>query len=81
MNYERFYGPHEYFCGWRCISCGEIVDEVILENRQWLKKEVVPANKKRESDLASNHTSKRNFKPQTTDLTSISTRTKMLANS
>ncbi len=33
MNYERFYGANEYFCGWRCISCGEVVDEVILENR------------------------------------------------
>ena len=34
MVYERFYGPEEHFLGWRCISCGEIVDEVILENRQ-----------------------------------------------
>jgi len=34
MNYERFYGAHEHFCGCRCISCGEIVDEVILENRR-----------------------------------------------
>jgi predicted dithiol-disulfide oxidoreductase (DUF899 family) len=34
MVYEMFYGPDEPFSGWRCISCGEIVDEVILENRQ-----------------------------------------------
>ena len=33
MVYEKFYGPQEYFCGWRCIFCGEIVDPVILENR------------------------------------------------
>ena len=33
MVYEKFYGPHEQFLGWRCIFCGEIVDEVILENR------------------------------------------------
>jgi len=33
MVYERFYGPHEYFVGWRCILCGEIVDQVILKNR------------------------------------------------
>jgi hypothetical protein len=33
MVYEKFYGPHEQFFGWRCIFCGEIVDEVILENR------------------------------------------------
>ncbi len=34
MVYERFYGPGETFLGWRCIQCGEILDEVILENRQ-----------------------------------------------
>ena len=34
MVYERFYGPGENFSGWRCIQCGEILDEVILENRQ-----------------------------------------------
>jgi ribosomal protein S27E len=34
MVYERFYGPHEHFLGWRCVLCGEIIDQVILENRQ-----------------------------------------------
>ena len=34
MVYERFYGSGGNFLGWRCISCGEILDEVILENRQ-----------------------------------------------
>lgn len=34
MVFERFYGPGANFSGWRCIQCGEIVDEVILENRQ-----------------------------------------------
>jgi hypothetical protein len=34
MVYERFYGPGENFLGWRCVQCGEILDEVILENRQ-----------------------------------------------
>jgi hypothetical protein len=34
MVYERFYGPDEHFSGWRCVLCGEIVDQVILENRQ-----------------------------------------------
>ncbi len=33
MNYEKFYGNAEDFFGWRCSSCGEIVDPVILENR------------------------------------------------
>ena len=34
MVYEKFYGPGGNFLGWRCIQCGEILDEVILENRQ-----------------------------------------------
>jgi hypothetical protein len=34
MVFERFYGPGENFLGWRCIQCGEILDEIILENRQ-----------------------------------------------
>jgi len=34
MVYERFYGSEEHFLGWRCIQCGEILDEVILKNRQ-----------------------------------------------
>jgi len=33
MIYEKFYGDCEHFFGWRCIVCGEIVDQVILENR------------------------------------------------
>jgi hypothetical protein len=33
MVYEKFFGPHEQFWGWRCIFCGEIIDPVILENR------------------------------------------------
>jgi hypothetical protein len=37
MICEKFYGDLEYFFGWKCISCGEIVDEVILENRQHLQ--------------------------------------------
>ncbi|MBM4324848.1 MAG: hypothetical protein FJ115_14910 [Deltaproteobacteria bacterium] len=33
MVFEKFYGLQEHFFGWRCIYCGEIVDQVILENR------------------------------------------------
>jgi hypothetical protein len=33
MVYEKFYGPHEQFWGWKCLVYGEIVDPVILENR------------------------------------------------
>jgi len=34
MVYERFYGLGGSFLRWRCVSCGEIIDEVILENSQ-----------------------------------------------
>jgi hypothetical protein len=47
MVYEQFFGDQERFWGWRCIFCGEIVDEVILENRQWLRMRAVPDNKKK----------------------------------
>ena len=33
MVLEKFYGTSEVFFGWRCITSGEIVDQVILENR------------------------------------------------
>jgi hypothetical protein len=39
MVYERFYGPDEHFLGWRCILCGEIVDQLILENSETTNKE------------------------------------------
>ncbi len=36
MVQEKFYGPHEHFLGWRCIYCGEIIDQLILKNRRSL---------------------------------------------
>lgn len=33
MYYEKFFDKEGNFWGWRCLFCGEIVDEVILENR------------------------------------------------
>lgn len=35
--YDKFYGPHEQFWGWKCLICGEIVDPVILVNRQLMR--------------------------------------------
>jgi len=32
MVYEQFFRDQERFWGWRCIFCGEIVDDMILEN-------------------------------------------------
>ena len=37
MVFEKFYGTQEHFFGWRCIYCGEVLDQVILENRAWRK--------------------------------------------
>lgn len=51
MAYEQFFGSQEHFWGWRCIFCGEIIDDVIIENRQWLKKGIVSGNKKAQSAL------------------------------
>lgn len=38
MVWDRFFdfneeGHHMAFSGWRCVSCGEIIDPVILANR------------------------------------------------
>ena len=33
MIHERFFGSNEPFLSWRCLTCGEIVDQTILENR------------------------------------------------
>jgi hypothetical protein len=34
MVYDKCYGYQDTFWGWKCVSCGEIVDPVILENRR-----------------------------------------------
>jgi hypothetical protein len=33
MVYEKFRDQTDDFSGWRCVACGEIIDEVILKNR------------------------------------------------
>ncbi len=33
MSHERFHDLADAFEGWRCICCGDIVDNVILSNR------------------------------------------------
>jgi len=60
MAYEQFFGDQEHFWGWRCIFCGEIVDDVILENRQWLKTRVVSISNKTKAPLPEK---RRNSKP------------------
>jgi hypothetical protein len=33
MIHERFFDSNEPFFSWRCLACGEVVDQTILENR------------------------------------------------
>jgi hypothetical protein len=33
MVHQKFYGAEVSYWGWRCLPCGEIVDPIILENR------------------------------------------------
>ena len=37
MTYEKFYHETEQFWSWKCILCGEYIDQVIWENRQFQK--------------------------------------------
>jgi hypothetical protein len=37
MVFEKFFGPEESYWGWRCLFCGEIVDPLIVENRERLR--------------------------------------------
>ena len=34
MIREKFYGTQEHFWGWKCICCGDVIDPVVIENRQ-----------------------------------------------
>ena len=34
MTYEKFYSSHDHYWGWTCISCGEVFDQIISENRR-----------------------------------------------
>ena len=38
LIHERFYSMWEQVWVWRCIKCGEIIDDVVLYNRRLLKK-------------------------------------------
>jgi len=33
MVLEKFYGGSDFFFGWRCLNCGEILDPVIFLHR------------------------------------------------
>jgi ribosomal protein L37AE/L43A len=38
LVHERFYGMCAHIWVWRCIKCGEVIDDVVLYNRRLLKK-------------------------------------------
>ena len=42
MIYDKFYGHFGSFWGWKCLICGELVDQVILKNRELIKMGQVP---------------------------------------
>ncbi len=33
MGFEKFYAENSFFYGWRCFTCGDILDPVILLHR------------------------------------------------
>ena len=50
MTLQKFYSLSEVFWGWKCLLCGEIVDPVILENRQrWLGESVLKSKKRKKN--------------------------------
>jgi hypothetical protein len=38
MVYESFFGLNEQFTGLKCIICGDVIDPVILQNREQMKR-------------------------------------------
>ena len=49
MIYDKFYGHFEYFWGWKCVICGEIVDQVILDNRELVRMGRLPNTRYRKT--------------------------------
>jgi hypothetical protein len=37
MVHESFFGPNEQFTGLKCVICGEVIDPVILQNRELMR--------------------------------------------
>jgi hypothetical protein len=49
MIYEKIYYKTEHSWVWKCVYCGEYIDQVILENRLLIRTSRVPniRNRKR----------------------------------
>ncbi len=39
MIYERYQDMLEVFYAWRCVICGEVLDDVVLKNRDEKKEQ------------------------------------------
>jgi len=37
MVIQKFFDMYYNFEGWRCVNCGSIIDNIILENRRKVK--------------------------------------------
>ena len=37
MVFESFFGSDEQFTGLKCVICGDVIDPVILQNRELMK--------------------------------------------
>ena len=42
MIHDNFFGHYDSFWGGKCVICGELVDQVILKNRELIKMGQVP---------------------------------------
>ncbi len=37
MILERYQEMNDFYFGWRCFLCGEVLDEVVMENRRGMR--------------------------------------------
>lgn len=37
MILERYQEMNDFYFGWRCFLCGEVLDEVVMENRRAMR--------------------------------------------
>jgi len=47
MIYNKFYGHYDSYWGWKCVICGELVDQVILDNRELIRMGRLPNTRDR----------------------------------
>jgi hypothetical protein len=55
MAYDKVYSETEQAWGWRCIFCGEYVDDIVLENREFQKLYREKVGKRTEKSINRSH--------------------------